>query len=262
MTTTSDDAAQRATDTAAEAWMGALRLLAEARPGGFASERAPGTWELVTGAPMPFLNGVIGLAAEPDVDEIAAVAASPRLAEVASSIQVRSARAGEAVAAVAAAHGLGNTMALPFMLKALGEEDCVVPHPDGVVVRPVRSDESERYQAALAEGYEGPYEFFGIFTARSVMDHPSMRAYVAEVDGEVVATSFGVLVADQVGIFNIAVPPPHRRRGYGRAATAAVMRDAYRDGARTAFLHASELGTPLYLDMGFDIAERWTLHVP
>jgi ribosomal protein S18 acetylase RimI-like enzyme len=51
------------------------------------------------------------------------------------------------------------------------------------------------------------------------MDHVSMRAYLVELEGVRVATSFGVLVDDLVGVFNIAVPPQYRRRGYGRAAT-------------------------------------------
>jgi GNAT superfamily N-acetyltransferase len=92
-----------------------------------------------------------------------------------------------------------------------------------------------------------------------VMDHVSMRAYLVEVEGVPVATSFGVLVDDLVGVFNIAVPPPYRRRGYGRAATAAVLRAAYEEGARTAFLHASPLGAPLYQVMGFRRTENWTL---
>ena len=86
-----------------------------------------------------------------------------------------------------------------------------------------------------------------------------MAAYVVEVAGAVVGTSFGIRVDDLVGVFNIGVPPEHRRRGYGRVATAVVLRDAYRAGARTAFLQASPLGAPLYATMGFHTAETWTV---
>src|SRR5690606_12524742 len=99
----------------------------------------------------------------------------------------------------------------------------------GLKVRRVLGDEGNLYRKAMADGYEGPEEAFSYFTSPAVMDHASMRAYLTEVDGVVVATSFGVLVDDLVGVFNIAVPPQHRRRGYGRAATAAVLRDAYRE---------------------------------
>lgn len=130
-----------AVDVAARTWMTALAMFAAAQPGGYYRAGTNGTSELVTGAPMTFLNGVTSTARNADADEMAAFAASPRLESVAWSV----------------------------------------------------------------------------------------------------------------------VPPQYRRRGYGRAATAAVLRDAYEEGARTAFLHASPLGVPLYQVMGFRLTENWTL---
>ncbi|MFC6018137.1 GNAT family N-acetyltransferase [Plantactinospora solaniradicis] len=245
-------------DTAAQAWMTSAAMLAEVQPGGFHRVGAHGTSELVTGAPMPFLNGVISIRREADVEEVAAFAASPRLKAVAWSIQVRNERAADQIASTVAHHGFGQTMALPFMIKELSERDTEVPVADPVVRR-VSGAEGDLYQRVMAAGYEGPVEIFAIFSSPAVMDHPSMRAYIAEVDGVPVATSFGVLVDDLVGVFNVAVPPSSRRRGYGRVATAAVLREAYAAGARTAFLHASPLGVPLYQDMGFRIAENWRI---
>jgi ribosomal protein S18 acetylase RimI-like enzyme len=242
--------------------MGAMRLFAAAQPGGAATEGPNGTWTLISGAPMPFLNGVVSIAERPDPAAVAALAASPSLGDLAWSIQVRSGPVDARIAATAAAHGLRNVLTLPFMLRALGDDDRRVPAPGGVVVRRIGAEEQDRYRAALAAGYQGPESVFGVFTRREILEHPSMSAYVAELDGAVVATSFGVLVDDQVGVFNIAVGPEYRRRGYGRAATAAVLRGAHEKGARSAFLHASELGAPLYAAMGFTVAERWVLHVP
>jgi ribosomal protein S18 acetylase RimI-like enzyme len=141
------------------------------------------------------------------------------------------------------------------MLKELNEGAMKEPEADGLKVRRVWGDENNLYRTA---GYEGPEEAFSVFATPSVMEHTSMRGYLAESGGVPVATSFGVLVDDLVGVFNIAVPPQYRRRGYGRGATAAVLCDAYAAGARTAFLHSSPLGVPLYQEMGFSIAENWT----
>lgn len=246
------------TDRAARAWIRSMALFAETQPGGYYREGTAGTSELVTGAPMPLLNGVIGIAADPDPGEIAEFAASARLAAVAWSIQVRGERVADRIAATAAAHGLGRETHLPFMLKDLDADDAREA-ADGVKVRHVSSVDSDLYRTTMAAGYEGPDPLFTVFARPSVLDHPTMRAYVAEVDGTPVATSFGVLVDDLVGVFNIGVPPEFRRRGYGRAATAAVLRDAYALGARTAFLHASPLGVPLYEAMGFGHAETWSL---
>ncbi|WP_399896122.1 GNAT family N-acetyltransferase [Streptomyces sp. BBFR51] len=208
---------------------------------------------------MPLLNGVISTARATDADELAAFAASLKLAPVAWSVQVRGEQVEDRIVAMAGDHGLQQRMVLPFMLKELDAGDLRRSEADGVEVRRVLGDEGDLYRTVMAAGYEGPEEIFSVFTAPAVMDHVSMRAYLAEVEGVPVATSFGVLVDDLVGVFNIAVPPQHRRRGYGRAATAAVLRDAYELGARTAFLHASPLGVPLYEAMGFRLTENWTL---
>lgn len=68
----------------------------------------------------------------------------------------------------------------------------------------------------MAAGYEGPDALFAAFAQPALLEHPAMRAYVVEVDGVAVATSFGVLVEEFVGVFTIGVPPRFRRRGHGR----------------------------------------------
>jgi GNAT superfamily N-acetyltransferase len=234
-----------------------MALFAETQPGGFYREGTAGSAELVTGAPMPLLNGIISTAAQASPGEIAEFAASPRLSSIAWSIQVRGERVDDRIAATATAHGLGQRTLLPFMLKDLDGDD--EPEADGLEVRRISRVDSDLYRTTMAAGYEGPDALFAVFARPSVLDHPTMSGYVAELDGAGVATSFGVLVDDFVGVFNIGVPPRFRRRGYGRAATAAVLRDAYALGARTAFLHASPLGVPLYEAMGFAHAENWSL---
>ncbi|HEV7709432.1 MAG TPA: GNAT family N-acetyltransferase [Asanoa sp.] len=242
---------------AARAWVRAIALCVEALPGGFHRTGPHGTTEMITGIPVPTLNGVLAVAGPADVDEVSAFAGSPRLTELPWSVQVRGGDDAERVAAVAAGHGLTQRVPLPFMLKEL-----TGPVDADPTVRRVSGADGDLYRKALAEGYEGPESIFDGFSRPALLDHPAMRGYVVEVAGTVVATSFGVLVGDQVGVFNIAVPPEHRRRGYGRAATAAVLRDGYAAGARHAFLHATPLGVPLYESMGFQTAQTWAVFLP
>ncbi|QMU78026.1 hypothetical protein GXW83_22325 [Streptacidiphilus sp. PB12-B1b] len=192
-------------DIAARAWMSALALFAAAQPGGFYRAGDKGTSELVTGAPVALLNGVISTAGSADAEEVADFADSPRLGSVPRSVQVRGEQVAEGIAAVATGHGLERRTLLPFMVKQLGDD---LRGPEGgVTVRRVTGDESELYRTVMAAGYGGPEEIFLFFTARSLMDHVSMRAYLTEVGGVAVATSFGIRVADAVGVFNIAVLP-------------------------------------------------------
>jgi len=251
-----------AVDVAAQAWMKALAMFAEAQPNGYYRAGEGGTSQLVTTAPMPFLNGVISVSREADAEEITAFAASPHLRSVPWSIQVRGTQVADRIVETAAGHGLRQRMELPFMVKDLEGLDPLESVADGPKIRILTGDEGDLYRTAMATGYEGPEEIFSIFASHSVMDHPSMRSYAVELEGVPVATSFGVRVDDLVGVFNVAVPPQYRRFGYGRAATDAVLRDAHDNGARTAFLHASPLGFPLYEAMDFRHEENWTLFTP
>ena len=62
-----------------------------------------------------------------------------------------------------------------------------------------------------------------------------------------------------VGVYNIAVAPAARGRGLGRAITERVVADGIAAGADAAYLHASDLGRPLYESMGFRLVETWTV---
>jgi ribosomal protein S18 acetylase RimI-like enzyme len=245
-------------DAAARGWLDAVTMMAATQPDGYAHATTGGTVELVTGIPVPTMNGVIGITRAPDPVEIAELATSSRLDNMAWAIQVRGDEVDDRIVRTADAHGLGQRFALPFMVKSLTAADAV-PVPGA---RRVRGAVRGVYQRALAVGFEGPEPLFANLAAPSVVDHPAMRAYLLVRDGTPVATSFGILSGDLVGVFNIAVPPALRGRGYGRAATAAILHDAYVAGARTAYLQSSPDGLPLYRRMGFQLVETWSVFAP
>jgi predicted GNAT family acetyltransferase len=66
-----------------------------------------------------------------------------------------------------------------------------------------------------------------------------------------------VTLDDYVGVFNVATPPEHRRRGYGAAITARVVSDGLAAGARWAWLQSSPAGYRVYEELGFRTLERW-----
>lgn len=79
-------------------------------------------------------------------------------------------------------------------------------------------------------------------------------------DGELVARGLGVVEDGWLGLFNVAVEPAHRRRGFGRALMAAMLRRAIEHGARRAYLQVVVENTAaigLYTGMGFREAYRY-----
>ena len=83
--------------------------------------------------------------------------------------------------------------------------------------------------------------------------------YVALADGTPVSTAIGFTQGEAVGIFNVATPPKHRRRGYATAVTARALSDGFKSGASFGWLQSSPLAESVYQQMGFRQVETYTL---
>ncbi len=81
---------------------------------------------------------------------------------------------------------------------------------------------------------------------------------MGEVRGQVVSTAMTILMDGHVGIFNISTGPDHRGSGHGRRITEEVVARGRDAGAETAYLRSSDMALPLYLSLGFGVAEHWT----
>jgi ribosomal protein S18 acetylase RimI-like enzyme len=219
-----------------------------------------GTRLIVSGTPVSVLNAVISTTHNPDLAELSEFATSCRNEGLPWSIQLRADPADSVIAQVAAAHGLSRSFTLPFMTRHLNADDTNASPLDRISIRRVPAEDHETYNSALAAGYEAPEQVFRGFSAPDVLSAEGMTAYLVEEDGVPVATSFGVLVNGHVGIFNISTRPAYRRRGYARAATTAVLRDAYAQGAHTAFLHCTPAGRGVYESLGFATSEEWLVY--
>ncbi len=115
-----------------------------------------------------------------------------------------------------------------------------------------------------------------ILLRRLAEPEPSMAGFVVDqpgANGRLAACAVGILEErlggprnpqGRVGyMFNVATDPGHRRRGYARACTAALIEWFQNQGAGLVDLRASEDGLPLYASQGFvrtaDPAMRLTL---
>jgi predicted GNAT family acetyltransferase len=129
--------------------------------------------------------------------------------------------------------------------------------PAELVIRALLPEEARLHANLAAAGFEAPEEYFRSLMTPAVLSAMGACCYVGEVDGERVTTSFAVTLGDFVGIFNVATPPAHRRRGYGAAVSARAVRDGLNNGARWAWLQSSSAGYPVYERLGFRTAESW-----
>jgi ribosomal protein S18 acetylase RimI-like enzyme len=80
---------------------------------------------------------------------------------------------------------------------------------------------------------------------------PGVRIYVGRVEDRPVTTAMGWTANAATGIFQVATPPAHRRRGYGGAVTTRAVLDGFAAGADLAWLQPSCSGERLYRRLGF-----------
>ncbi|GAB3934187.1 GNAT family N-acetyltransferase [Micromonospora vulcania] len=246
----------RTADRLSAAWLEVCERLCEVSPAkGWSAENGDARG-LVSNTAVASLNAAFSTSVEPDLTSLDEMATEVGGSGVPWSIIVRG-DASEAVVALAARHGLGHRGEMPLM--ACSAEDAVLRTNARNAIHPVCSAGSALYTDVLTAGFEVPEGAFGALMGGGVLDTPGFTGYLAEEDGRSVATGLGTEGDGAIGVFNIAVVPSARSRGLGRAMTARVMADGFAAGARTAYLHASAAGRPLYESMGFRLVETWTI---
>ncbi|MEP6758725.1 MAG: GNAT family N-acetyltransferase [Actinomycetota bacterium] len=101
-----------------------------------------------------------------------------------------------------------------------------------------------------ARGFGAPRALFEPLFA-SGMQAEGLDLWLAFVSDVAVSTATGLVRGDHVGIFDVATPPEHRRKGYGANVTSAAVAAGFGAGATTAYLQSSEMGFPVYEALGF-----------
>ncbi|MFI5934046.1 GNAT family N-acetyltransferase [Actinoplanes sp. NPDC051494] len=244
-------------DRAAQALVDAVARLVAVTPAGWSTGRG-NVRGLAGGSAVASLNAVVSTAAEPDPAALDAVATELGALGLPWSILVREA-AGDAVAAVAARHGLSHRDESPLMVCDAGDAVLTSDEHRSTLIHRVGAARSDAYTAALAAGFGVPDGVFGSLMGGGVLDAPGFTGYLAGEPGGPVATGLGVTGHGMVGVFNITVDPSRRGHGLGRAMTARVLADGFAAGCTTAYLQTSEDGRALYESMGFRLVENWAV---
>lgn len=211
-----------------------------------------GSWLLLTGASSPDMNFAFLHREDPDA-----------MREALTEIEERR------LSAMLMLAGDGRALAplVPTAFQLVGEMPVMSRHLDGPDVHDDRvrlatSDDRAAVNEVLFAAYGLPQDAIELATAP--LERPErgpLSIWVLEQDGEVVSAVTTTRVEDTVGLWTMATPPVHQRKGYGRALLAAVLTQARNDGAELGLLGATPAGFPLYESTGWEIDEVWDLYV-
>jgi ribosomal protein S18 acetylase RimI-like enzyme len=207
--------------------------------------------------PFPGLNGVWAEDdAGPDVvHEVEAAIAEVEVLGGPCWIEVRAGRT-PATEQLVRRLGFTHEEAVPGMV--LRPDELVEGRDRDLMCRRVQDAAGLSVAASVgAAGFEVPRELIEALYTPRVAAVPGLSIYVAYAHGHPVSTAMAWAGDGAVGIYNVATPPEHRGRGYGRAVTAKAVADGFATGADLAWLQASQLGQPVYRAMGFRQVETY-----
>jgi GNAT superfamily N-acetyltransferase len=152
------------------------------------------------------------------------------------------------------AFGLARRRVMPVMVLDLDERP---PEPvsASLTIRPANEpDEVRRWARTFEHGLEAPRDFLAPWIEGWIAQPPSttggFQLYLGTVDDAPVATAARVTTRPTSGVYFVQTYAEHRRRGYGRALTAAAA-DAREAGCAVSCLQATAMGRPLYESIGY-----------
>jgi GNAT superfamily N-acetyltransferase len=135
----------------------------------------------------------------------------------------------------------------PALFLALGEAS---PGPPAqLIVKEVSSEADLQTYGRLGWQRDG-LEHIGISIARRAKELGFVML-LGLVGAEAVGSSMAVITGSLVGIYNVSVEPPYRRRGFGEAMVWAAAEAGRRRGATTSWLGSTQMSHALYQRMGF-----------
>jgi len=158
--------------------------------------------------------------------------------------------------AAAEAAGFQPVYEMPEMV--LRERPESIDPSSGIELRKLESlEQADDFWRVAIESYADigfPPEIFSGYTNHAGLLAENVAAFIAYLDGEPVSIAM-TMVSDAVaGIYWVGSRKQARGRGIGRAVTTAATAAGFDLGADVASLQASQMGKPIYLAMGYEVA--------
>ncbi len=123
-------------------------------------------------------------------------------------------------------------------------------HRETQIIRVSPNEQQELLQVLYGAFFMGP-EIGRCIVQPDHFDDPSIRHYLAFVDGEAAASTTVLLRDGIAGIWNVGTLRPFRRQGIASTLLMRALADAAEDGYTESVLIASPMGRPMYEQMGY-----------
>jgi len=205
---------------------------------------------MASGLPIAFFNGGYAHATSNDPQRCIAEAIEFfGRADVPFLLWLRAGRYDDLISAGRAA-GLRDVGGPPSM--ALADIGEIGAPPSELDLRLARSPADLRdHLSVLAFAFGMPHDVLERVMVESLLEDPDMAIVVGRVDGLPVTTALMATSGATAGVYNVATLADRRGKGYGEAATWAVIGEGARRGCTHSILQSSDAGHPVYERMGF-----------
>ncbi len=218
-------------------------------------ERVGGATGTVTGLSHPAFNHVT-VTGRADTDDLRLVALAVDAAGLPWCAMLRD---GADDRHVSWAERLGLKRVRETVPVMAATDPTPVPWPTGLeLVRGAWT--APMHRALICDAFELPETMVEPLITDELAADPAIDIVVGLDDGLPVTTAMAVRVGDAIGIFDVGTSPHARGRGYGAAATWAVMEPAFAAGVRLATLQTSPIGRSVYERLGYVVVtehRRW-----
>jgi GNAT superfamily N-acetyltransferase len=222
-------------------------------------EDLPGVACIRTGLPVPAFNGVWAHARDVDPATVLAGVESFVGGSLPWNVQLRPGYPS-ALADALTARRLVVVDRVPLMVLTDTER---LPRARSAAYRRLETfADLDAVLSLLEQGFELPAAVTRETMSLAMFFVPGTGTWIARDGGVDVSTALLAARDGTCGVFNVATPPEHRRRGYGADVTAAAVRAGFAAGCDLAYLQSSAAGLGVYERLGFVTAERWDQWVP
>ena len=149
--------------------------------------------------------------------------------------------------------GLVKARTVPLMVASSADIDGV----GDCEIRQVDEGSWHAHISTIANGFGMPLDLVESVIPAALATSSDYAGFNAYLHGTVVSTSALVVSDGVAGVYNVATPEAYRGRGFGGATTRAAIAEGLRRGCAHTTLQASDMGYPLYAEMGYRTVVQW-----